>query len=1842
MRLKFLFLLSLVFAFSCSQKHESSQIEVDPGFSSYISAYTSGVVSASGSIKIMLIEPKTDVKIGDRLEEGIFDFDPQVEGVAYWTSSQSIEFKPADRFKSGEVYKVSFDLAKIQEVPSEFEKLDFSFNVINQNLFVSFDGISNTDDEKIQYLKGTVRTSDETNNQSLIQCLSAKQNGKKLPIEWEHPESGKTHAFKVKNVARAVNESYVTLSWDGDAIQADVEGEKEIRIPPLGEFALVQVNTISSPGVYFSIQFSDKLNKNQNLDGLVYLKSGKGLRLSINDNEIKAYPTDELSTNESITIDRTITNHKGQQLQNTYVRNVHFTKEKPSLEILGTGVIMPSGKGVNFPFKAINLKAVNLRIVRIFEKNVPQFLQQNQLNGKSNLTRVGRIVYDGTLDLVASEAIDYGQWNNFSVDISNLIDAEPGAIYRVMMSFERYQSLYPCAGDEALEKPFKRRDNNFDDGDGYFNEYYSWFEEDYSWNDRSNPCKTGYYMNSDHFISANVLASDFGLIAKEAAGNKYNVVVTDLRSAEALRGVDIEVHDYQNNIIAKGKTNGDGVVQLDAEHKGYLIVATKGKHKGYLRVDNGSALEVSLYEIGGKKIEKGVKGFLYGERGVWRPGDTIHLSFMLEDKENTLPENHPVVVELFDPQGKLYDKKVSTVGVEGLYAFALKTNSKDKTGQWQVKATVGNSTFHKSLKIETVKPNRINIELNNEPILSSTKKVHKELTAMWLYGAPGANLKVSSELELTNLKTTFDKFKGYQFDDRSKSFYQNNLKLAEGKTNAEGKATLNFNVEEPNNAPGMLKVNFRTKVFEQGGDFSQDFQSAKYSPYRSYVGVKLPASNNWLNALNTKEKHAINIAAVDEFGKPQTKEVTIELYRMRWSWWWEGSGESELSRYINRQSSNLIKTDNFTVENGKSVYNLSFPIPGWGQYLIRVIDKESGHSTSQSFYGRYPGWYSNGNDEGSDAATMLNVTLDKDDYLVGETAEIRVPSGGIGNVYISIEKGDKILKQFWAKADKNNTVIQLPITEEMAPNVYASVFLLQPHAQKENSLPIRMYGIAPIRVTNPKTKLTPELKAPVAIRPESEYKVTVSEKEGKAMAYTLAVVDEGLLSLTRFKTPNPWDAFYAKEALLVNSWDMYKYVMSAETGKMAAMLSIGGDEALSFKEDAEANRFKPVVRFIGPFYLKANESATHKLHMPNYIGAVRVMAVAGLDGAYGSAQKEIKVKQPLMVLTTLPRVLGPSEKMRIPINVISTDDRIKNATVKVSSNNLLKNKDSESKSVVFDGVGDQTIFFDFEVARQLGVAKFKVEVTSGKETAFEEIEILVRPPNPEISKSNTVNLEAGKNWSADYKAVGIKGTNKNSLTISKLPDLDLEKHLQYLIRYPHGCIEQTTSSVFPQLYLGSLTQLSATQKESVDNNITAALNRYRQFQTTSGGFTYWPGNGSYPSEWGTNYAGHFMVEAKLKGYTLPSGMLDSWIKYQKQTTSKWSRDNYNEYGRRGADLNQAYRLYTLALAGSPDLGAMNRLKNDAKLSNAASWRLCAAYAIVGRKDVAEEMSKRSLVVESYREMAYTYGSTVRDMAMILETLNYLKDSKRGVDMVNDICVELNKGWHSTQTRSYALLAIAKFIGVGDFKKTFEFEAIINGKTHKVNSNEAIYTFEIDKSAELSGTISVVNSSDQMLFVSLSQSGVPLESEHVNVEDDLKMQIVYRDMKGNPISVESLKQGTDFKALVTISHPGTRSAYQEMALNQIFPSGWQIVNTRVGDAGDELVSSTDFKYQDIRDDRVYTYFDLSRGKSKTFEILLNATFAGKFYQPAVFCAPMYDESIQAAKPGRWVEVVASEK
>ncbi len=915
----------------------------------------------------------------------------------------------------------------------------------------------------------------------------------------------------------------------------------------------------------------------------------------------------------------------------------------------------------------------------------------------------------------------------------------------------------------------------------------------------------------------------------------------------------------------------------------------------------------------------------------------------------------------------------------------------------------------------------------------------------------------------------------------------------------------------------------------------------------------------------------------------------------------------------------------------------------WGRKYIVVTDPESGHSAGQVFYTSYKSWWRSSGGDAPGGAEMLTFTTDKKEYQVGEKINVELPPSKIGKALVSLESGSRVIDNFWVDVNEDNNTFNFVATPDMAPNIYIHLSYIQPHNQTGNDHPIRMYGIQPVKVIDPDTKLNPVIEMPDELQPEKEVTIKVSEQDGKNMTYTVAVVDEGLLDLTRFQTPEAWHYFYAREALGIKTWDMYQYVMGAFTGEFAGLIAIGGDEELDLGSKEKANRFKPVVKYFGPFELKSGTNK-HTFTMPNYVGSVRTMVVAGQDGAYGSAEKATPVRNPVMVLATLPRVVSPGETLKLPVTVFAMDEKIKNVTVEVEGNEMFDFVGGNSKSLTYTQTGEQVVYFDIKVADNIGIGEVKVTATGGSNVATDEIEIDVRIPNPRITRVTSGYAEGGKSWEGTYEPIGIKGTNMATIELSGFPPMNIEKRLKFLIRYPHGCIEQTTSSVFPQLFLDNLVDMSNVEKATTEDNIKAGIDRLRLFQTPRGGLSYWPGNMDHENDWGTNYAGHFMLEAKAKGYDLPSGFLKKWIEYQTERANSWQNQppastRYYNYPSRSRQMIQAYRLYTLALADKPAMGAMNRMRELDNLTVSASWRLAAAYAAAGRKKVANEIIENlPKKVEPYQELAYSYGSNERDMAMILETLIMLDRTDEAKDVLDAISDNMaSDKWYSTQTTAYSLMAAAKFIGISGSDKEMDFAITVEGdKSESIKTDAPFTRIELPVESLNERKVSIENKSEAMLFIRVHSEGIPIVDNSPDFDNDLKMSIRYLDLDGNPINPESLIQGTDFMLEVDLAHPGIKPDYHEMALTQIFPSGWEIRNLRM-EQGESTLMRDEPEYQDIRDDRVYSYFDLRRGGSKTFRVILHAAYLGEFYMPAIYCEAMYDREISAKKGGGWVKV-----
>ncbi|MEJ0056503.1 MAG: alpha-2-macroglobulin family protein [Bacteroidota bacterium] len=767
--------------------------------------------------------------------------------------------------------------------------------------------------------------------------------------------------------------------------------------------------------------------------------------------------------------------------------------------------------------------------------------------------------------------------------------------------------------------------------------------------------------------------------------------------------------------------------------------------------------------------------------------------------------------------------------------------------------------------------------------------------------------------------------------------------------------------------------------------------------------------------------------------------IEMAIYKLQWRWWWDNSEGN--ANYMTGSDATAIASGRTKTINGKGSWNFKIKYPEWGRYLVRATDPVSGHSTAKVVYIDWPGWAGRAKNE-SQGAAMLSVTSDKPAYNINEKANLIIPGSDNGRALISVESGSRVINTYWLETKKGDNKFSFDVTPEMTPNVFVSVTLLQPHSQTVNDLPIRMYGVIPISVEDPKTHLEPVISMPEVLEPGQEVVIKISEKTKRKMTYTVAVVDEGLLDITRFTTPDAWSRFYAREALGVKTWDLYDAVMGAFGGKIERLLAIGGGDfaAKSKEDDAKANRFKPVVKFLGPFTLDGG-SNEHRFIMPQYIGSVKTMVVAGYEGAYGATDRATPVRKPLMVLATLPRVLGPEEMLKLPVTIFSMEKSIKNVKVDVKVSGPVSLSGDASRSVAMDKE-DITTDFDLSVKSETGIAKIEVTVTSGSYRATDLIEIEIRNPNPPVTRVAEVLLEPGKSWSGSVAPIGVAGTNTAMLEVSSLPPINLGQRLRYLMQYPYGCIEQTTSSVFPQLYLDQVKALTEEEKATTQRNVRAGIERLKLFVTRDGGFAYWPGDQDSDS-WGSAYAGHFLLEAEAKGYFVPNDMIKRWKKYQRAKSVEWRKNK--EY--QSSELIQAYRLYTLALAGDADLASMNRLREMGGLPVASAWMLASAYAKAGQPEAAKTLiANLPTSVKPYQEMAYSYGSDVRDKAIILETLLLLNDRAKGFELVKDISASLSNSnsWMSTQSVAWSLKAVGMFAGT-EKKGPLKFTYTYNGK-----------------------------------------------------------------------------------------------------------------------------------------------------------------------------------------------------
>ncbi|MDR1178283.1 MAG: alpha-2-macroglobulin, partial [Spirochaetaceae bacterium] len=1223
-----------------------------------VAALTGGRIERNSPIELRFTE-KQDITAP--FSANAFRLVPRAEGSLSWKDAYTLVFTPQRALRANTRYRAEVRLGT---------PFAFTFETQPPLLEISFDPVRIDEDGNV-FISGALRAEQGAPLSRVEDVVRASELGAAV---WTH--EGDTHSFSFGGQRRLDTERTVAVSWNGRRLGSKEKGFATFRIPRAGSFEVMDIRQ-SGPGV-LEVSFSSPLKEDQDLRGFVSLSGSSPLRYAIDGNIARIFGGGEIPPGTGLSI-QGLQDSRGIYLAEPVQYRTGENWELPELRFTGSGTVLPSSQGSTMVVETKNLSGLLVEAFEIHGDNMIQFLQVNSLDGTRELDRVGEPVWVRAFDFEWREG-DRNRWVRRGLDLSGLAERYPDGMFHIRISFRRRHVHYVCTSGHADFSGLDFPPDTFPafSSEGGEKSYWDGYEHnrrdnyDY-YRYRNDPCHPAFYEPYyDHDITKgrNVLVSDLGLLAKRGLDGTYLVAARDLRTTGPAAGADIELVNYQGSVLGAVKTGPDGTAAISGSGAAAFVRAKSNGNRAYLKINDSLALAVSHFDVSGDRPSSGVKGLIYGERGVWRPGDTIYLTFLLSDPAFSLPENHPVSFELEDPRGRITEQRTYTSSVDGFYPIAVSTSRDAPTGDWTARVRVGGSVFNKSIKIETVMPNRLKMDLDFPGGYLEAAPVETFLSAAWLYGAPAPNLKADVSVTFADRETSFPSFTDYTFRDPSRTVSPERLTVFSGNLDASGRAGFTMNLNPGRAVPGRLRARFLTRVFEPSGVFSSEQTTVDFSPYSRYVGIKLPRGDASRDMLLTDQDHPADIVVLDSGGHPVSGvELDCAIYKLSWRWWWEQGGgeEAAFSQALSRTP--VARGTATTSSDGRAVWNFQVKYPDWGRYMVIARDARGGHSAASIVYIDWPGWAGRAQEGGQGAAAMLILTPEKRSYSSGERAGVSFPSNSEAVAMVTLERGGEVLRNEWINCSDTVTRYEFTADLSMTPNVYVHVTLLQKHLQTGNDLPLRLYGVVPVIVDDPSMRLKPLIASSSNWEPESTVSFTVSEESGRPMAYTAVVVDEGLLGLTRFSLPNPRTGFYAREASFLKSWDLYSQVMGAYAGQLETLLAIGGGDEFFDDTAKETTRFKPVVRYFGPYELAAGASRTEEFTLPPYVGAVRVMVLAasssGARGtarptqaaqslsrrAYGTAEKSVTVSTDLMVFGTVPRTLSPGDEAVIPVSV---------------------------------------------------------------------------------------------------------------------------------------------------------------------------------------------------------------------------------------------------------------------------------------------------------------------------------------------------------------------------------------------------------------------------------------------------------------------------------------------------------------------------------------------------------------------------------------------------------------
>lgn len=1801
-KITLVFVLIALF-FSCSKQNNTVKV-VEKNFAEEITTLNSLNFSFNKDLV-------PDSLVNKWIDNKFLKIKPETNGKCMWTAKNKLVFVAENGFKPATDFTC--------EITNDILKYDSDLNLTKENTFtfhtpylavsdVKTNWTTSSDQDELPKISVVIEFNQSVSPQDLAELLNISIDSEEKGFSLVSKEISSKVSFLISDMQNEDKDLEATIkiknglgAYNG-TIKTTEEYNENFSIP--SPFKLV-INDVQSN--HDGTDGTITVYTTQEVD-VLKVKNYIALEPSVK-YSVETYPSyfliksNEFSmTNKyDLTLKEGLQGTLGGTLKHEYTQPISFGELKPNIQFVNKKEFYVSGKGAkNIEVAIVNVPKVKIKITKIYENNILSYIKNYNFRSSNN-DYYDDYYYD-----------DYYYYGN---DDSNLGD--------IIYQEEIESNSLPRNGNHRLL--------NLDFEDKLAN-YKGIYVIEISSPDN-------YYLKDKKLISI----SDIGLIVK-AGENSISVFANSINTTEPLTDVEVKFIGRNNQVNHTVKTNAEGIASYEFSElkaSGFettLITVQHNNDYNFIPLNN-TKVATSRFDVGGNhQNPSGMETFIYGDRDIYRPGETINIATIIRDYEWKTPGELPVILKVITPNGKTLKTVRKILDKNGSFESQISLSSSASTGTYTANIYTSNNILigSKRIKVEEFMPDRIKVKVDlDKKEYKPSETINIGFEALNFFGPPAANRNYQVELSTKRLYFYPKENRDYNYHlEGAEKYFER--KYWEGETDEQGKGNHEFTIPSSYNNMGVLQSDIFTTVFDETGRPVNRLNTTKIFTQDVFLGIKYQGYYT-----KTGQPVKIDLIAVDKNGKALDNfKAKVKLIKYEYKTVLSKSGS--YFRYRSEKVEKLLDLKAITLNGTTSSYSfipdlsgnyeLRVSLPGAETYVKRNIYAYGWGSTTYSSFE-------------VDNEGQIDIQLDKESYTIGDKAKVIFKAPFSGKMLITLES-NKVLEHYYIDTDKRAASFEFEIKKEHLPNIYISATLFKPH--KKSDLPLTVaHGFVPVIVEDLNNKIPVSITAVEKTESNKKQKIKVKAKPNSAL--TIAVVDEGILQVTGFRTPDPYSFFYQRRALEVSTYDIYPYLFP-ELEMVKSHTGGGGPAGDKRLNPLQSKRVKLVSFWSGIIQTNSSGEAEYEIDIPQFSGDLRIMAVNYSDNKFGSAFANMKVADPIVISTALPRFFSPKDSVEVPVILTNTTENVAKCKVNIEIEGPVDIVGKKSITTDIEPNSESEVLFKVYAKPKLGQAKITIKVDALNKEFINETDITVRPASPLQKRFDSGVIEAGKTIKLEMNTEDfIESSIDNKLIVSNNPLIQFTNSLDYLVRYPYGCVEQTVSTAFPQLYFNDLINITFKEKRAKNDasqNVQLALDRIKLMQLYNGGLTYWPGNG-YESWWGSIYAAHFAIEAKKAGFEVDESFLNHLLKYMEMRLRKkeFVTYYYNSTKKREiAPKEAAYSLYVLALAGEKPISTMNYYKARLdQLSLDGKYMLAAAYALTGDTKKYKEILPKAFEGEkSNSSFGGSFYSYIRDEAIALNVLLEVEpdNSQIGV-MAKHISEYLkNRRYLNTQERAFSFLAmgkIAKIANESDIKGTIKS----NGKTVGTCSNNTITLLTND----LKGTnIDISTEGKGQLYYFWETEGISASGKYIEEDNYLKVRKSFYNRYGSRISGNTFEQND--LVLVELAIEGLTTSYVEnVVISDILPAGFEIENPRITTLPPGMSwphSKSNPQYMDVRDDRINLFVNVSGSSSYNntayYYYLVRAVSRGTFQMGPVGADAMYNGEYHSYNGGGIIKVI----